>query len=44
MLESGLPANTEEALERVKQSPSSSEGFAFLGNDYSSITLGSGSG
>ena len=32
MQEAGLPNNFEEALERVRASPSSSEGFAFLGN------------
>ena len=31
MIESGLPATFEEALERVRASPSSSEGYAFLG-------------
>ena len=29
--DAGLPATFEEALERVRGSPSSSEGFAFLG-------------
>ena len=32
MQEAGLPNTFEEALERVRASPSSSEGFAFLGN------------
>ena len=31
MIESGLPATFEEALKRVRASPSSSEGYAFLG-------------
>lgn len=32
MKEAGLPQTFDEALERVKNSTSSSEGFAFLGN------------
>jgi len=32
MQEAGLPNSFEEALERVRASPSSSEGFAFLGD------------
>ena len=31
MKESGLPSTFEEAVERVRASPSSSEGYAFLG-------------
>ena len=31
MRESELPDNFEEALKRVRMSPSSSEGYAFLG-------------
>ena len=32
MKEAGLPMKFDEALARVRESPSSSEGFAFLGN------------
>ena len=31
MKESGLPLTFKDALERVRSSPSSSEGYAFLG-------------
>ena len=31
MQQAGLPQSFDEALERVRASPSSSEGFAFLG-------------
>ena len=31
MKEANLPASFDEALKRVRESPSSSEGFAFLG-------------
>jgi hypothetical protein len=31
MQEAGLPQTEEEAYERVRASPSSSEGYAFLG-------------
>ena len=34
MKESGLPLTFEEAVERVRASPSSSEGYAFLGKIY----------
>ena len=33
MKESGLPATFKDALERVRASPSSSEGYAFLGTN-----------
>ena len=32
MKEAGLPSSFEEGVERVRASPSSSEGYAFLGN------------
>ena len=32
MKEAGLPDKFEDALDRVRESPSSSEGYAFLGN------------
>ena len=32
MKEAGLPENFDDALVRVRASPSSSEGYAFLGN------------
>ena len=32
MKEAGLPESFDDALARVRQSPSSSEGYAFLGN------------
>ena len=34
MKEFGLPLTFEEAVERVRASPSSSEGYAFLGKIY----------
>ena len=34
MKEAGLPSSFSEAIERVRASPSSSEGYAFLGTIY----------
>ena len=37
MKEAGLPKSFAEAIDRVRASPSSSEGYAFLGSFYVSI-------
>jgi len=37
MQEAQLPQSFDEALERVRASPSSSEGFAFLGKDIAVV-------
>ena len=40
MKEAGLPDKFEDALDRVRESPSSSEGYAFLGNMNNKLQVG----
>ena len=40
MKEAGLPSSFNEAIERVRASPSSSEGYAFLGKLIKHLFIG----